>query len=36
MSDYIEKEVIDNYKEHEFHTEVDENCSECYKVEKKD
>lgn len=31
MSDYIEKEVIDNYKEHQFHTEIDEHCSECYK-----
>ena len=31
MSDYMEKEVIDTYKEHEFHVEVDEHCSECYK-----
>lgn len=30
------EEVTDNYLEHELHTEVDEHCSECYKVEKKD
>ena len=30
------EEVVDDYKEHQFHTEVDEHCSECYKVEKED
>lgn len=32
MSDYIEQEIIDTYKEHEFHQEIDEQCSECYKL----
>lgn len=30
MSDYIEQKVIDEYKEHLFHSLYNENCSSCY------
>lgn len=34
MSDYYEREVIDDYKEHIFHTVPVSSCSDCYSYQK--
>jgi len=33
MSNQVNDEIIDNYKEHAFHDTKDEKCSDCFKGE---